>query len=218
MGLTISTHAPLTGCDSAGQPAGGQIRHFNPRTPHGVRPMFSGWPTSRATISTHAPLTGCDGLVTTFSTTVVISIHAPLTGCDDDGDFSTPFFEISIHAPLTGCDDVRRNKLYMFHVFQSTHPSRGATIGSVSSIYINANFNPRTPHGVRLHLLRRAAARRPISIHAPLTGCDTASAKALAAQTDFNPRTPHGVRLKLFRPLAPWRHFNPRTPHGVRPA
>nr|DAQ64152.1 MAG TPA: hypothetical protein [Caudoviricetes sp.] len=35
-----------------------------------------------------------------------------------------------------------------------------------------AYFNPRTPCGVLLCVLRPASAGREISIHAPLTGCD----------------------------------------------
>ena len=35
--------------------------------------------------------------------------------------------------------------------FQSTHPARGATAGSWPTTSPNANFNPRTPRGVRRH-------------------------------------------------------------------
>ena len=57
---------------------------------------------------------------------------------------------ISIHAPLTGCD---------FSPF-----SRSGTF--------SWNFNPRTPHGVRLAIVELDDGRVVISIHAPLTGCD----------------------------------------------
>ena len=56
------------------------------------------------------------------------------------------------------------------------------------------NFNPRTPCGVRHLGQRRTDHRRPISIHAPLAGCDTAYFIAAASFLNFNPRTPCGVR------------------------
>ena len=100
-----------------------------------------------------------------------ISIHAPLAGCDVDGRADRREPDISIHAPLAGCD--------------RTRPSR---------THRTADFNPRTPCGVRLCWTSRAAitakfqSTHPlrgatfatltldsggfISIHAPLAGCD----------------------------------------------
>ena len=83
------------------------------------------------------------------------------------------------------------------------------------------NFNPRTPCGVRLsgcsgnpaallfqstHPLRGATRQTagtrccsPISIHAPLAGCDPAIALNRALRRYFNPRTPCGVRQQNCR-------------------
>ncbi len=101
---------------------------------------------------------------------------------------------ISIHAPLAGCD--------------------GQTSASGNA---QADFNPRTPCGVRLvrveltppddvfqstHPLRGATLVLAlhfdflnISIHAPLAGCDLSTHIRVAAEKNFNPRTPCGVRL-----------------------
>ena len=102
----------------------------------------------------------------------IISIHAPLAGCDDlIFGRAAGRNGISIHAPLAGCDLERRPRLF---------PA--------------ADFNPRTPCGVRLncapipssesefqstHPLRGATPiscspcfASSISIHAPLAGCD----------------------------------------------
>ena len=80
--------------------------------------------------------------------------------------------------------------------FQSTHPMRGATGTDTLLINIPEDFNPRTPCGVRLCVMR------PI----------------IRETWHFNPRTPCGVRLCVMRPIIreTW-HFNPRTPCGVRP-
>ena len=100
--------------------------------------------------------------------------------------------------------------------FQSTHPLRDATPDVV-----------------------RQKAKRLISIHAPLAGCDFVSACPVVPPLDFNPRTPCGGRLQtrvlnyfgcnisIHAPLAGCdrrrracvgqrRDFNPRTPCGVR--
>ncbi len=56
-----------------------------------------------------------------------------------------------------------------------------------------------------------------ISIHAPLAGCDQYTRDFSPMQGDFNPRTPCGVRPG--RPPSGQRsrwYFNPRTPYGVR--
>ena len=124
---------------------------------------------------------------------------------------------ISIVAPLTGCDAGYDYDTVQDRVFQSTHPSRGATGGAGD-----------------------AQHRAQISIHAPLAGCDRFHRKRKCARLYFNPRTPCGVRLwampPTFRilvfqsthplrgatlsspsPALPATHFNPRTPCGVRP-
>ena len=58
---TISTHAPHTGSDSV--LAGILVLHpnFNPRSPHGERPVDDRDLTKAYLISTHAPHTGSDG-------------------------------------------------------------------------------------------------------------------------------------------------------------
>ena len=105
---------------------------------------------------------------------------------------------------------------------------------------VDRNFNPRTPCGVRRADTQHRAQGPPISIHAPLAGCDIASVRPLKGlMANFNPRTPCGVRrsrvgkikrqdgFQSTHPLRgatstrwpgtwPGHHFNPRTPCGVR--
>ena len=103
----------------------------------------------------------------------------------------------------------------------------------------SANFNPRTPRGVRRHpewhiqcdaLISIHAPRegcdtfhaagvslRNISIHAPREGCDTKVREVTEEESDFNPRTPRGVRRGRCTDATPSVYFNPRTPRGVRP-
>ena len=101
-------------------------------------------------------------------------------------------------------------------LFQSTHPSRGATAYGFEIKKDFYNFNPRTPRGVRRlskrdHVIDRIfQSTHPsrgatfdanvwkiggnISIHAPLAGCDGKSKTYGYASSNFNPRTPRGVR------------------------
>ena len=145
----ISIHAPRGGCDAV------QLR-----------------PPPTRNISIHAPRGGCDPMdaglypdpvyfnprtpwgvrqcsLGPLHRPVDISIHAPRGGCDSGRTFVSRYFTISIHAPLTGCDPDGRG-----------HEST------------SADFNPRTPHGVRPSV--------------PKSGTE---------DRNFNPRTPHGVRL-----------------------
>ena len=146
---------------------------------------------------------------------------------------------ISIHAPRAGCDQRRQAEAWKTKIFQSTHPVRGAT-GSVSSMTIHlmisihapragcdldgdgdrhghpADFNPRTPCGVRrsnhwqrVHRWhfnpRTPCGVRPTSFSGeyvsslfqsthPVRGATATAGDCGAATADFNPRTPCGVR------------------------
>ena len=76
-------------------------------------------------------------------------------------------FLISIHAPRTGSD-------------QKVIPS----------VQVDADFNPRSPHGERrLRLDFRAIVVR-ISIHAPRTGSDTRAGAALTSFSTFQSTLP----------------------------
>ena len=100
--------------------------------------------------------------------------------------------------------------------FQSTHPLRGATTLIVSP-HILPEFQSTHPlRGATLRQLR-FLPRVPISIHAPLAGCDRPQLDDSDDQNDFNPRTHCGVRLMKMMPSAGIiANFNPRTHCGVR--
>ena len=146
--------------------------NFNPRTPHGVRPLAPDSPAVSTVFQSTHPSRGATCPSNSRIACIIISIHAPLTGCDPrrnrypqpPTNFNprTPHGVrrlsglslgvhncISIHAPLTGCDCSCIGAASDIAGFQSTHPSRGATPG-----------------------LNRHNIFPPISIHAPLTGCD----------------------------------------------
>ena len=96
----ISIHAPLTGCDFRHIGNNLIFRHFNPRTPDGVRRLSANY----------------------ILTTKCISIHAPLTGCDVYGaTFAADDYNFNPRTP-DGVRPVRQEMNDNGIVFQSTHP------------------------------------------------------------------------------------------------
>ena len=124
-------------------------------------------------------------------------------------------------------------------MFQSTHPTRGATGVCIFAKCAVRSFNPRTPHGVRLnkggiiynkewfqstHPTRGATflsrSPRPVKVFQsthPTRGATSDALLKAIIISSFNPRTPHGVRPVYRRQRQTLQQsFNPRTPHGVR--
>ena len=152
-------------------------------------------------------------------------------------DFLT-FYQISIHAPIVGCDISTNTHILHQALFQSTHPSWGATRDNQLGVMISANFNPRTHRGVRRSLVWLYGSGGAISIHAPIVGCDCVYNRKIACSRisihapivgcdwlgmvrfmryrNFNPRTHRGVRLIKWTLSTRIIYFNPRTHRGVR--
>ena len=147
---------------------------------------------------------------------LIISIHAPLAGCDlRRSEQRRRDVNFNPRTPR-GVRLGRRGSSGSRSLFQSTHPSRGATV-----------------------LRPRRAYMMGISIHAPLAGCDTAPPAGGGIRAKFQSTHPSrgatlhftdkriGIQISIHAPLAgcdsPWilKHtknvnFNPRTPRGVR--
>ena len=193
-GHGISIHAPLAGCDFSSTRTAAAPRHFNPRTPCGVRqstilsisrllefqsthPLRGATsvqrsPRNRNTISIHAPLAGCDEREEGSTCKYWISIHAPLAGCDQLHDLLyAQRLAISIHAPLAGCDFVRSPKSAAMEI--SIHaPLAGCDCSSRRTSACATKFQSTHPlRGATGRGIFEPAQLR-ISIHAPLAGCD----------------------------------------------
>ena len=151
------------------------IAYFNPRTPYGMRLRFIEFINKRIIISIHAPLTGCDAP----------DIH----DCCNDLRFQ------STH-PLRDATKFEAYKLRR-ELFQSTHPLRDATKKLTSGITL-AIFQSTHPLRDATAGVLNSASASGISIHAPLTGCDTNFINAVVTFFNFNPRTPYGMRLNHF--------------------
>ena len=235
----ISIHAPREGCDAFLPRSGRPADHFNPRTPRGVRlQAFSALKEEREFQSTH-PARGATGLLPyTRSWSRYFNPRTP-RGVRPGGR-SKPARQMRFQSThpargATGQGRIVTGRL----TFQSTHPARGATATCWRRPFLAANFNPRTPRGVRRGNGRLHRRREAISIHAPREGCDSkingVSATTVKFQSThpargatprkngifglpryFNPRTPRGVRQAGCVFTFPCAYFNPRTPRGVR--
>ena len=165
-----STH-PLRGATAAGLLGPQRVRHFNPRTPCGVRHgVVSKGFVSSAFQSTH-PLRGATCTTPVAYTSLrhfnprtpcgvrrIASWHCvqrdtfqsthPLRGATGSGKAPLPVPGISIHAPLAGCDAAEKAQETGYLI--SIHaPLAGCDGGTAACMWWNY-----------------------ISIHAPLAGCD----------------------------------------------
>ncbi len=211
----ISIHAPRVGCDQCNAADDGNGRHFNPRTPRGVRLQPVTLPHRQRNFNPRTPR----GVRQEFRHQIVENVVFQST------------------HPAWGAT-IRQSAFIDFIKFQSTHPAWGATLNQTQRLDSFRHFNPRTPRGVRPKAGTTAPPFHPfqsthpawgatygqgkpdegrdISIHAPRVGCDSSHRIQAERKRHFNPRTPRGVR-----PIAPCfsiasRNFNPRTPRGVR--
>ena len=124
-------------------------------------------------ISIHAPLAGCDCFLRLCSWTQSSfqSTH-PLRGATCRPSHSqTPQWDFNPRTPC-GVRRARTGRNRCTCRFQSTHPLRGATCRPSHSQTPQWDFNPRTPCGVRRIFPSSPPFSEPISIHAPLAGCD----------------------------------------------
>ena len=170
--VVISIHAPRTGSDVREADVDGQLLDFNPRSPHGERPLISVLNILHAgAISIHAPRTGSDGNRTVdFSGLMEFQSTLPArgaTGGRAEGSSDNHFNPRSPHG--------ERHRMKRFCL-------------------LFANFNPRSPHGERLDNGLFNEDDIAISIHAPRTGSDATLGEISGNRTYFNPRSPHGER------------------------
>ena len=78
---------------------------------------------------------------------------------------------ISIHAPIVGCDQMIYTPYSRHYIFQSTHPSWGATY-LPARLYVSTLFQSTHPSwGATVANFFKDAFKH-ISIHAPIVGCD----------------------------------------------
>ena len=146
-------------------------RHFNPRTPCGVRQHIQMSPSSRTIFQSTHPLRGATNnltfdllarphfnprtpcgvrllFLTFYNVCVYFNPRTPCGVRPVGGTLCSESLMISIHAPLAGCDSVHR---YFHQAEQYFNPRTpcGVRLCSRSGFRYVCHFNPRTPCGVR---------------------------------------------------------------------
>ncbi len=123
----ISIHAPLAGCD--GIPYGAPLfaRHFNPRTPCGVRRIDSRTLRTHYIFQSTHPLRGATASCSSARRGIKFQSTHPLRGATRR--LYTGLYVFRNFNPRTPCGvrQHRRPRDRRNSLFQSTHPLRGAT-------------------------------------------------------------------------------------------
>ena len=169
----ISTHAPRTGSDIIPYSRQYAKGHFNPRSPHGERPLMSTPPSASAM---HFNPRSPHG-----ERLYVLTLTLPITHFNPrspHGERRITFRAVSVHM-----------------AFQPTLPARGATNAFTIAVYSAGHFNPRSPHGERRlkqHIVRVECEFQPTL---PARGATVSAIVADPLKFHFNPRSPHGERL-----------------------
>ncbi len=174
------------------------------------------------TVSIHAPHTGSDYTATWMMAFKVVSIHAPHTG--SDGGTTYHHHQPARFNPRSPHGERRITSIpYQLLIlrFQSTLPTRGATLTLLLLMPAHHGFNPRSPHGERrtrrcsITVIRpfqstlptRGATARvvtdwlwrvSVSIHAPHTGSDETGNKRRLTGPEFQSTLPtRGATIKV---------------------
>ena len=217
--IIISIHAPRTGSDPSGSREPAKRKHFNPRSPHGERPICARRKARKSSnFNPRSPHGERHALVIHLGNALRISIHAPRTGSDlghrERPKTATNFNPRSPHGERRNSDGV----LFVQVTFQSTLPARGATILETVASSHHGRFQSTLPaRGATQQFLGKYITDE-ISIHAPRTGSDDDYAADVRKMVlNFNPRSPHGERQGVIYLPRQTLNFNPRSPHGERP-
>ena len=215
----ISIHAPRTGSDAQLRVLHAPVGDFNPRSPHGERPVRVGGNSQTCYFNPRSPHGERQNAVFITNDATVFQSTLPARGatrCNHYAGNVRKYFNprsphgerpcrgykarheqtISIHAPRTGSDVVATNcnQVAMHFNPRSPHGERPAQRTWTSAW---RDFNPRSPHGERRARRKRRSWSSPISIHAPRTGSDPCTKGGGADPAHFNPRSPCGERLRL---------------------
>ena len=180
----ISIHALLAESDPTRATGSSLTRDFNPRSPHGERPMPSGRRWRTGYFNPRSP--HGERLATIMYPAPEFQFQSTLSSrrATRLRWFLSRPPHISIHALLTESDE---------------------GFGGALSRY--GHFNPRSPHGERQRHPCCLLAPLGISIHALLTESDRTERRQLLTRRYFNPRSPHGERQDCGQAITPAMGF-----------
>ena len=195
----------------------GQGRHFNPRSPHGERRFSRFLPRFAVIISIHAPRTGSDHpALRRASESLPISIHAPRTGSDDGS--RRHFEKRGNFNPRSPHGERRADvKLTLKQCsFQSTLPARGATdrVELKDRAFL---FQSTLPARGATLLEGNPGKQKLFQSTLPARGATYLLTRMVVSPliSIHAPRT--GSDTACWATAPSRSNFNPRSPHGERP-
>ena len=186
----ISIHAPRTGSDQSPVRRRGRAHHFNPRSPHGERPMPLLMAAPMLLFQSTLPARGatwywyrCTNKGCNFNPR---SPHGERRALENDSG-ALLLFQSTL--PARGAT-VQRSLCCNVQPFQSTLPARGATRTLVPSNTISPFQSTLPARGATQSKMRTAPGADEISIHAPRTGSDIRSLSSPYSSSSFQSTLP----------------------------
>ena len=175
----ISIHAPRTGSDGDTKRITKRRNDFNPRSPHGERPVMEAMLLAvEHDFNPRSPHGERRRFVDPNKTGSEFQSTLPARGATGCGFGCSCFASISIHAPRTGSDVLTAADGGSKWHFNPRSP-HGERLSLPSMACWMMYFNPRSPHGERHREIRNCPGTGSISIHAPRTGSDRRCSRML---------------------------------------
>ena len=109
--------------------------------------------------------------------------------------------EISIHAARVGCDLYIFLSLQYFLGFQSTQPEWAATIADYKNNSVKANFNPRSPSGLRQSFDKQYRTEGKFQSTQPEWAATDFKSSVINISTQFQSTQPEWAATALEREL-----------------
>ena len=125
--LEFQSTLPARGATAGHTSTGGPGKHFNPRSPHGERPV----------------------LVLVLVRKKLFQSTLPARGATENPRLHKRLPRISIHAPRTGSDRASPRRKPQQQNFNPRSPHGERRSGCSGGACRRKNFNPRSPHGER---------------------------------------------------------------------
>ena len=121
----------------------------------------------------------------TDSRALRVSIHAPWEGCDSAGGAVARPLSSFNSRTLGRVRHLRHLIILLFHLFQFTHPGKGATKFTTTFIAVRIMFQFTHPGKGATSQVSRLLPEFRVSIHAPWEGCDFAKSVDFVPGTEF---------------------------------
>ena len=174
--IAVSIHAPRTGGDLRLRPGQACHKRFNPRPPHGGRPLKILSQLLNFRVSIHAPRTGGDERVV-FTGELIAEFQStpPARGATPEPAGDLLKHSVSIHAPRTGGDAIASAGLKQELGFNPRPPHGGRRSGS-HTVTTEKQFQSTPPARGATRVRCCQGNRESVSIHAPRTGGDADAA------------------------------------------